>query len=83
MATLQNYISLRDGVSPMLEKMSRAAHTVSNKLNIASGSAGTPEILSVMLLKKRGCLRASLPATLSGMSSCAGWIVLQVLFQEL
>lgn len=39
MATLQNYISLRDGVSPMLEKMSRAAHTVSNKLNIASGSA--------------------------------------------
>lgn len=39
MATLQNYISLRDGVSPMLEKMSRAAHTVSNKLNRASGSA--------------------------------------------
>ena len=39
MATLQNYISLRDGVSPMLEKMSRAAHTVSNKLNCASGSA--------------------------------------------
>lgn len=39
MATLQNYISLRDGVSPMLEKMSRAAHTVSNKLNLASGSA--------------------------------------------
>lgn len=39
MATLQNYISLRDGVSPMLEKMSRAAHTVSNKLNIASRSA--------------------------------------------
>ena len=38
MATLQNYISLRDGVSPMLEKMSRAAHTVSNKLNCASGS---------------------------------------------
>lgn len=38
MATLQNYISLRDGVSPMLEKMSRAAHTVSNKLNLASGS---------------------------------------------
>lgn len=39
MATLQNYISLRDGVSPMLEKMSRAAHAVSNKLNLASGSA--------------------------------------------
>lgn len=39
MATLQNYISLRDGVSPMLEKMSHAAHTVSNKLNLASGSA--------------------------------------------
>lgn len=39
MATLQNYISLRDGVSPMFEKMSRAAHTVSNKLNRASGSA--------------------------------------------
>ena len=39
MATLQNYISLRDGVRPMLEKMSRAAHTVSNKLNLASGSA--------------------------------------------
>lgn len=39
MATLQNYISLRDGVSPMLEKMSRAAHTVSNKLNRVSGSA--------------------------------------------
>lgn len=39
MATLQNYISLRDGVSPMLEKMSCAAHTVSNKLNRASGSA--------------------------------------------
>lgn len=39
MATLQNYISLRDGVSPMLEKMSRAAHIVSNKLNLASGSA--------------------------------------------
>lgn len=39
MATLQNYISLRDGVSPMLEKMSRAAHTVSDKLNLASGSA--------------------------------------------
>lgn len=39
MATLQNYISLRDGVSPMLEKMSRAAHTVSDKLNRASGSA--------------------------------------------
>lgn len=39
MATLQNYISLRDGVSPMLEKMSRAAHTVSNKLNLASGNA--------------------------------------------
>ena len=31
MATLQNYIGLRDGVSPMLEKMSRAAHTVSIK----------------------------------------------------
>ena len=39
MATLQNYISLRDGVSPMLEKMSRAAHAVSNKLNRVSGSA--------------------------------------------
>lgn len=39
MATLQNYISLRDGVSPMLEKMSRAAHTVLNKLNRVSGSA--------------------------------------------
>ena len=39
MATLQNYISLRDGVSPMLEKMSRAARTVSNKLNRVSGSA--------------------------------------------
>lgn len=39
MATLQNYISLRDGVSPMLEKMSRAAHTVSDKLNHVSGSA--------------------------------------------
>ena len=39
MATLQNYISLRDGVSPMLEKMSCAAHTVSNKLNRVSGSA--------------------------------------------
>ena len=39
MATLQNYINLRDGVSPMLEKMSRAAHTVSNKLNRVSGSA--------------------------------------------
>lgn len=39
MATLQNYISLRDGVSPVLEKMSRAAGSVSNKLNYVSGSA--------------------------------------------
>lgn len=39
MATLQNYISLRDGVSPVLERMSRAARTVSNKLNSVSGSA--------------------------------------------
>ena len=38
MATLQNYISLRDGVSPVLEKMSRAAGSVSNKLNYISGS---------------------------------------------
>lgn len=83
MATLQNYISLRDGVSPMLEKMSRAAHTVSNKLNIASGSARNAGDSFGYAAEKRGCLRASLPATLSGMSSCAGWIVLQVLFQEL
>lgn len=39
MATLQNYISLRDGVSPVLERMGRAACTVSDKLNLASGSA--------------------------------------------
>lgn len=39
MATLQNYINLRDGVSPVLERMGRAARTVSNKLNSVSGSA--------------------------------------------
>lgn len=38
MATLQNYIGLRDGVSPVLEKMSRAAATVSGKI---SGVGGT------------------------------------------
>ena len=37
MATLQNYISLRDGVSPVLEKMSRATSVVSDKLTKLSG----------------------------------------------
>lgn len=37
MATLQNYISLRDGVSPVLEKMNRATSVVSDKLTKLSG----------------------------------------------
>lgn len=39
MATIDNYISLRDGFSPVLEKISRATDTVANKLEQVGGAA--------------------------------------------
>lgn len=66
MATLQNYISLRDGVSPMLEKMSRAAHTVSNKLNIASGSARNAGDSFGYTAKKAGLFKSILAGNIVG-----------------
>lgn len=41
MATIENYIRLRDGFSPVLERMSRASDTVSDKLDRVAGSART------------------------------------------
>lgn len=66
MATLQNYISLRDGVSPMLEKMSRAAHTVSNKLNRASGSARNAGDSFGYAAKKAGLFKSILAGNIIG-----------------
>lgn len=66
MATLQNYISLRDGVSPMLEKMSRAAHTVSNKLNLASGSARNAGDSFGYVAKKAGLFKSILAGNIVG-----------------
>lgn len=39
MATIDNYISLHDGFSPVLEKISRATDTVANKLEKVGGAA--------------------------------------------
>ena len=39
MATLENYLSLRDGFSPVLDKITKASETVSNKLNKVSNAA--------------------------------------------
>lgn len=39
MATLENYLSLRDGFSPVLDKIAKASETVSNKLNKVSNVA--------------------------------------------
>lgn len=66
MATLQNYISLRDGVSPMLEKMSRAAHTVSNKLNRASGSARNAGDSFGYAARKAGLFKSILAGNIIG-----------------
>ena len=66
MATLQNYISLRDGVSPMLEKMSRAAHAVSNKLNLASGSARRAGDSFGYAAKKAGLFKSILAGNIVG-----------------
>lgn len=39
MSTIDNYISLRDGFSPVLEKISRASNTVVDKLEQVGGAA--------------------------------------------
>ena len=39
MATIDNYISLSDGFSPVIEKISRASNTVANKLEQVGGAA--------------------------------------------
>ena len=39
MATIDNYISLRDGFSPVIEKISMASNTVANKLEQVGGAA--------------------------------------------
>ena len=39
MATIDNYISLHDGFSPVIEKISRASNTVANKLEQVGGAA--------------------------------------------
>lgn len=80
MATLQNYISLRDGVSPMLEKMSRAAHTVSNKLNRVSGSARNTGDSFGYAAEKAGLFKSILAGNIvgnvimRGLDSIAGFI---------
>ena len=39
MATIENYIRLRDGFSPVLDRISQASNTVARRLNEVSGAA--------------------------------------------
>lgn len=56
MATLQNYLSLRDGVSPVLERMSRASNAVADRLNRVATAAQSAGASAEVATSKFGML---------------------------
>lgn len=72
MATIQNYISLRDGVSPAFEKMSQAADSFANRMNRVSTAASHASNQAGIASEKFGGLRTVFGGALLANIAAAG-----------
>lgn len=72
MATIQNYISLRDGVSPAFEKMSQAADSFANRMNRVSTAASHASNQAEIASEKFGGLRTVFGGALLANIAAAG-----------
>lgn len=58
MATIENYIRLRDGFSPVLDRISQASNTVARRLNEVSGAASRAGDSADIASSKFGMLKS-------------------------
>ena len=58
MATIENYIRLRDGFSPVLDRISQASNTVARRLDDVSGAARVAGDSAELASSKFGMLKS-------------------------